>query len=149
MDWTTIIVASVSGLLTGGLGIAIANGIFGKNKSAAEAKKLLAEAKEVLASADHQSVESALELVKSMQERVNTVNERLDRLEKERDADRKYYEAIIEKLEIENKELREKISGMEAERLSQIKTNRQQGQRIAELLKRLGELENKSNGTPK
>lgn len=151
MDWTTVIVAAITGLLTGGVGIAVVNGLFGRKKALAEAQKVLAEAQKALAEAkqaqseaDQNAVESATKMLNSMQHRVDVVNARLDKIEKERAEERSRYEEIIARLEEENKILRQKIDELEKERLQQVETNRRQGKRISELLKRIGELEDKS-----
>lgn len=144
MDWTTVIVAAITGLFTGGLGVAVINGIFGRGKALAEAKKLLAEAEEIYNSADQKAVDTANKMLEVMQRRVDTVNARLDKIEKDRAEERARYEEIIARLEAENKVLREKIDELDAERKQQIETNRRQGKRISELLKRIGELEDKS-----
>ena len=151
MDVTTIIVAAITGLLTGGLGVAVVNGLFGRKKTLAEAQRVLAEAEKALAEAkeaqsvaDQNAVVAATKMLESMQRRVDVVNARLDKIEHDRQVEREHYEEIIARLEAENRVLKDKIDELDQERKQQIETNRMQGKRISELLKRIGELEDKS-----
>jgi predicted RNase H-like nuclease (RuvC/YqgF family) len=125
MDWTTLIAAAVTGLLTGGLGIAIVNGLFGRGTAKADAEMT--------------TVTAAMKLVESLQGRVDKLTLRLDCLEREQE--RK--DLTIDELTAENKSLKKKVDELELDKAKQLEVNRKQGDKIRKLTQRIFELEQK------
>ena len=96
-----MIVAAITGLLTGGLGVAIVNGLFGRVTAVAEADNQQAETIRLL----QEISQSQLTM---MQEQMNTMKERMDRLESDiagRDMTIAELKAENEKLQCEVDEL--------------------------------------------
>ena len=96
-----MIVAAITGLLTGGLGVAIVNGLFGRVTVEAAADNQQAETIKLL----QEISQSQLTM---MQEQMNTMKERMDRLESDiagRDMTIAELKAENEKLQCEVDEL--------------------------------------------
>jgi predicted RNase H-like nuclease (RuvC/YqgF family) len=126
MDWTTIIVAAITGLLTGGLGVAIVNGLFNRKKTEAESELIEQEtiAKMLL---------SSQRICDTMQTRIEALHARVEHVE----AKLKGRDAMIEALTEENRALKDKVEELERERNQQIELNRSQGQKIGYLTRQL------------
>lgn len=140
MDWTTIIVAAVTGLFTGGVGVALVNGYFSKKLSAAQAKLTEAQAELTKAQAkdtDNDSLSDAYKqmaqtvkvFVASMQERIDAVHKRVGNLEIAIEG----RDMTIEKLTKENKNLQSEVDKLILERDQQIEINRSQSQLLSDL----------------
>lgn len=115
MDWNVIIVAAVTGLLTGSLGVAVVNGLFGRKKINAEA--------------DMTTVSAAMKLVESLQARVDKLTSRLDCLE----AEQERKDLTIAELKEEIDRLNDEIEQTRKERDQQLEINRTQGKELSRL----------------
>ena len=128
IDWTTIIVASITGLLTGGLGVAIVNGLFGRKQADADAELTEQEATAKI-------IEAAKTMCEAMQVRIDVLHERVGYVESQL----KGRNQMIEEITAENRALKAKVDELEKERDQQIALNRSQGQKIHHLTKQLEE----------
>lgn len=128
MDWTTIVVAAITGLLTGGLGVAIVNGLFNKAKTEAESESIEQEtiAKMLMASQ---------KMCDTMQTRIDILHQRVETVEAKLEG----RDLMIEALTEENRALKDKVEELERERNQQIELNRSQGQKIGHLTRQLEE----------
>lgn len=128
MDWTTIVVAAITGLLTGGLGVAIVNGLFNKAKTEAESESIEQEtiAKMLMASQ---------KMCDTMQTRIDILHQRVETVEAKLEG----RDLMIEELTKENRALKDKVEELEKERNQQIELNRSQGQKIGHLTRQLEE----------
>lgn len=128
MDWTTIVVAAITGLLTGGLGVAIVNGLFNKAKTEAESESIEQEtiAKMLMASQ---------KMCDTMQTRIDILHQRVETVEAKLEG----RDLMIEELTKENRALKDKVEELERERNQQIELNRSQGQKIGHLTRQLEE----------
>ena len=139
MDWTQIVIEILIMLGAGGVGGAIVNGMFNRHKSKADAQKIQTEA-EILA--DRQIIEGYSSLIEQMAKRIDRLDARITQLESQL----KGRDMCIAELTEENRRLKTKVEELEKDRRQQIETNRRQGQLIADLRKRITELEIESKG---
>lgn len=139
MDWTNIIIAAITGLLTGGLGVAIVTAISNRAKTKAEAEAILQDTK---ADSHDRMDERAQELIDRVWKRMDRLDARIEAQETECEnlkAELKVKDLMVAKLQAQVQQLEEENEELRRQRDQQIETNRRQGQKIAKLTKALEE----------
>lgn len=119
MDWNTIIVAAITGLFTGGVGVAIVNAVKDKGKASADVEASLSQI--------------AQSLVITYREEVKDLRDRLEAVEKQIQG----RDMRIAELERENKDLKQELLKLRTQNEKLMRKNRELGDRILDLEKRL------------